>query len=106
VRSDLAGDDLWVFAISPTTATVEVVAAELRALPAELPIAVDQLVRSMDPDESLGGMLMTSLTWLPPPDDGRFLASYRSGGEEGSCGVDVTLDAVIAMIVEEQGLGC
>jgi hypothetical protein len=105
-RADLAGDDLWAFAISPATGAVEVVAAQLRALPAELPIAVDELVRAADADESLAGLLLASLTWLPPPEDGRFLASYRSGGEEGSCGVDVTLDAVSALIVAEQGLGC
>jgi hypothetical protein len=105
-RADLAGDDLWAFAISPATGAVEVVAAQLRALPAELPIAVDELVRAADADESLAGLLLASLTWLPPPEEGRFLASYRSGGEEGSCGIDVTLDAVSALIVAEQGLGC
>lgn len=106
VRADMAGDDLWVFAVSPATGSVEVVAAELRALPAELPAAIDELVRSEDADGSLAGMLLASLKWLPPPDGGRFLASYRSGGEEGSCGADVTLDAMHAVIVSEQRLGC
>jgi hypothetical protein len=106
VRADLAGDDLWVFAVSLAPGSVEVVATDVRALPAELPIAVDELVRSLDTDRSLAGMLLTSLKWLPPPDDGRFLASYRSGGEEGLCGVDVTVDAVNSVIVSEQRLGC
>jgi hypothetical protein len=106
VRADLAGDDLWVFAVSPATGSVELVAAELRALPAELPIAIDALVHSLDTDGSLAGTLLASVKWLPPPDDGRFLASYRSGGEEGSCGVDVTLDAINGVILALQPLGC
>ena len=106
VRDGMTGDDLWVFAVTPATGAVEVVSAELRSLPAKVPDAVDELVRSLDANESLAGMLLTSLKWLPPPDEWGFVASYRSGGEEGSCGVDVTLDAVHAVIVSEQRLGC
>jgi hypothetical protein len=51
-------------------------------------------------------MLLTSLKWLPPPSDGTFVASYRSGGEEGSCGVDLTLDAARAVVVSAQSPGC
>jgi hypothetical protein len=106
VRDGMAGDDLWVFAVSPTTGSVEVVSAELRVLPAEVPAAVDELVRSLDSAGSVEGMLQTSLTWLPPPDEGTFVASYRSGGEEGSCGVDVTLDADRAVVISAQSRGC
>lgn len=106
IRDGMTGDDLWVFAVSPASGSVEVVSAELRSLPAEVPVAVDELVRSVDADGSLAGMLLTSVKWLPPPDAGRFLASYRSGGEEGSCRVEVTLDAAGGVIVSEQRLGC
>lgn len=105
-RRDMTGDDLWVFSVTPTTGSVEVFSAEVRSLPDEAAVVVDQLVRALDADGSLSGMIPTSLKWLPPPDDGTFVASYRSGGEEGSCGVDVTLDADEAVIVSEQSLGC
>jgi hypothetical protein len=106
VRAGMTGDDLWVFAVSPATGSVEVVSADLRSLPADVPIAVGELVRSSDADRSLAGMLLASVRWLPPPAEGTFVASYRSGGEEGSCGADVTLDAVHAVIVSEQSLAC
>jgi hypothetical protein len=32
--------------------------------------------------------------------------SYRSGGEEGSCAREVTLDAAQAEILEEEAVGC
>jgi hypothetical protein len=105
-RTDMTGDDLWVFSVTPTTGSVEVVSAEMRSLPDEVAVVVDQLVRALDADGSLSGMIPTSLKWLSPPDDGTFVASYRSGGEEGSCGVDVTLDANEAVIVSEQSRGC
>lgn len=106
VRDGMTGDDLWVFAVIPATGSVEVVSAELRVLPTEVPVFVDQLVRSVDAAGSVTGMLLTSLKWLPPPDEGMFVASYRTGGEEGSCGVDVTLDAARSVVVSAQSLGC
>ena len=104
-RTDMTGDDLWVFSVTPATGSVEVVSAELRSLPDEVVVVVDQLVRALDADGSLTGMVPTSLKWLPP-DGETFVASYRSGGEEGSCGADVALDANGPVIVSEQSLGC
>jgi hypothetical protein len=95
------GDDLWVFAVSPTTGSVEVVSSELRSLPADLLVPLDELARSVAADGSLAGMLLTGVRWLPPPDQGRFVMSYRSGGEEGSCRVDLTLDAADAVLVSD-----
>jgi len=106
VRDGMTGDDLWVFAVTPATGSIEVVSAELRVLPAEVPVVVDELVRSVDTAGSVAGMLLTSLKWLPPPDGGTFVASYRTGGEEGSCGVDLTLDAARAVVVSTQSRNC
>jgi hypothetical protein len=105
-RDGLAGDDLWVFSVSSATGAVEVVAAELRSLPADLPATLDGLVRVLDADGSLAGLVPASVKWLPPPAGGAFVVSYRSGGEEGSCGADVTLDALGGAIVAEQIVGC
>ena len=105
-REGLTGDDLWVFSVTPATGSVEVVTAELRALPADLLAALDGLVRALDADGSLSGMILASVKWLPPPAGGAFVASYRSGGEEGSCGADVTLDALGGALISEQPVGC
>lgn len=105
-REGLTGDDLWAFSVSPATGTVEVLSAELRTLPADLPGVLDGLVRALDADESLAGMFPASVKWLPPPAGGAFVVSYRSGGEEGSCGAEVTLDALGGAIVAEQIVGC
>ncbi|MGH2417958.1 MAG: hypothetical protein ACRDFY_06465 [Candidatus Limnocylindria bacterium] len=105
-RDGLAGDDLWVFSVSPATGRVEVVSAELRSLPADLPAVLDGLVRTLDVDGSLSSLIPTSVKWLPPPAGSAFVVSYRSGGEEGSCGADVTLDALGGAIVAEQVVGC
>ena len=51
-------------------------------------------------------MLLANACWLPPPDDGRFVLAYRSGGEEGSCGLDVTLDVAAGVVVEQAPVGC
>ena len=50
-------------------------------------------------------MVLSSLAWLPPPGADRFAMSYRSGGEEGSCGVDLVIDADEASIVDEISIG-
>ncbi|MGI8657390.1 MAG: hypothetical protein ACR2K4_01300 [Candidatus Limnocylindria bacterium] len=86
------GEDLYVFAIRPDGPEVEVLTTTLGGLSPELVTALDAAVRSTWSGD-LGGMVLTSARWSPPPDDGVFALSYRSGGEEGSPGVDLLLDA-------------
>ena len=94
-----AGDDAWTFRVTPSTAAVEVLDSDLRAIPSELVTRLDAAARQADP--SLEGMLLASAEWLPPPDADRFALHYRSGDEEGSPARDVVLDASTGRLVDE-----
>lgn len=100
------GDDLWVFGVTPATGAVQLESAELRSLPPDLVARLDQQARSLVPPAVLDGLILTNVRWLAPPDDGQFVVSYRSGGEEGSCGADVTVDAVIPQIISGPTSDC
>lgn len=101
-----SGEDVWVFAVDPATGSVEVVTADLHAVPANLATALDRLARGLDRDGRLDGLLFTSVRWLPPPDENRFLLAYRSGDEEESCSVDLELDAAAGRITDARQSGC
>ena len=98
-RPDSHGDDVWIFDVRPAAGTVAVTTAGLRGLPNAMLPAIDALARSLLPAAPLEGLLLASVRWLPPPDGGRFALSYRGDGEEGSCGLDLALDAVTPGIV-------
>jgi hypothetical protein len=101
-----SGEDAWVFAVDPGSGSVEVVTADLHAVPDDIAIALDRLARELDRDDLLDGLLFTSVRWLPPPDEDRFRLAYRSGDEEGSCSVDLELDAVAGRITDVVPSGC
>ena len=105
-RPDSHGDDVWIFDVRPAEGTVAVTTAQLRGLPNELLPALDGLARSLLPAATLDGLLLTSARWLPPPDGEQFALSYRGDGEEGSCGLDLTLDAVTPAIVGDASRTC
>ena len=105
-RPGSQGDDLWTFQVRPADGTVTVTMAELRGLPNELLPSLDALARSLVPDEALAGLLLTNARWLPPPDEGQFELAYRGDGEEGSCIVDVRLDAVAETVVADPSGDC
>lgn len=100
------GEDVWVFTIDLTSGAVEVVNADLHAVPDETSRTLDRWARSLDRDGLLGGLLTTAVRWLPPPAEDRFRLAYRSGDEEGSCSVDLELDAAAGRIVEMIPSGC
>jgi hypothetical protein len=100
------GDDVWVFTVTLATGGVSLLAAELNSVPAEVVAGLDALARALDESGSLDGMILASASWLPPPNAGQFILSYRSGGEEFSCGVDLTLDAPNAQVVSSTPIGC
>jgi hypothetical protein len=99
-------DDVWVFAVTPATGEVRLEAAELGSVHPEVVAALDEMARALDEAGSLDGMVLASASWLPPPNAGQFDLSYRSGGEEFSCGVDLTLDALNAEVVGSTSIGC
>ncbi|MGH2386303.1 MAG: hypothetical protein ACRDGB_14815, partial [Candidatus Limnocylindria bacterium] len=106
-RSGNLGEDLWVFDVTPGTGAVQLVSADLRSLPPDLPTRLDELTRAMLPPGTPGELNLTNVRWLPPPDETQFVLSYRSGEEElSSCGMDITLDAVLPGIVSKLFLDC
>ena len=101
------GEDLWAFDIDRATGQASLVSAQVGALPADLVGALDQLARTLVGEDALEGMALGSARWSPPPAaEGHFVLSYRSGGEEGSCGIDLTLDAAAPAVTERTSVGC
>ena len=103
---EAAGEDVWVFDIDPSDGSVSLASADLHAVPPTLAESLDELARATDEEGLLDGLIATSVRWLPPPDDGRFVLAYRSGEEEGSCMRDVTVDAARATAEIGAGSGC
>ncbi|HEX2844127.1 MAG TPA: hypothetical protein VHP64_02670 [Candidatus Limnocylindria bacterium] len=103
---EAAGEDVWVFDIDPSDGSVSLASADLHAVPSALAASLDELARATDGEGLLDGLIVTSVRWLPPPDDGRFVLAYRSGEEEGSCVRDVTVDAARATAEIGAGSGC
>lgn len=101
-----AGEDVWLLAVDPATAEVEVVDANLHAIPRVTADAVDLVARGADGGAALDDLLLTSVRWLPPPDDGTFALAYRSGDEEESCSIDVRLDLDSGELTEVEASGC
>ena len=95
-----------MFEIAPGTGSVTVASADLSSLPIEIVDPLDDLARMLFRPGRLDGLVLASVRWLPPPSGGQFVLSYRSGGEEGSCGADVTIDAVMPEIVEDRPIDC
>lgn len=87
------GEDLYVFTIDPASGAVSLVDASLGGTPSDLVEALDAAARETW-DGSLEGLGLASIAWQPPPDEGTFILTYRSGGEEGSPGVTLVLDVI------------
>lgn len=104
-RDDAEDDDAWTFGVDPDTGAVSVGATDLRALPSAMVADLDRLARSLVDDAPIGSMVLANVAWLPPAEANRFAMSYRTGGEEGSCGVDVVIDADEPRLVDQQTLG-
>ena len=99
------GEDLYTFSVTPSTGQTELVSADLRGFPEGKLGDLDLIVRrSLDDPGSVVELL--SASWLPPPDDGHFVLAYRSGGEEGSCMLNVTLDAVREQVISQEATDC
>lgn len=104
-RAGADGEDLWTFTVTPADETVTVETAALRAVPPAAVESLDGLVRGLLDPAELDGMALTSAAWEPPPGEGRFTLAYRSGGEEGSCGLDLVVDPAAGEIVDRRTVG-
>ena len=96
-QEDAAGEDVWVFEVQPAAGAVSVASADLHAVPADRVDALDSAARAAAGDDLPDDLALTAVRWLPPPDTG-FTLAYRSGDEEGSCSVDVVLDATASRV--------
>jgi hypothetical protein len=102
-----AGEDLWTMEVGLASGTIVPLVAEVRSLPHELVESLDRLARALADPGALDSMTLATARWLPPPAGvGQFILSYRSGGEEGSCARELTLDAARGEILEDEATGC
>lgn len=95
-----AGADLYLFAVTPGSGAVELQATDLHGYPGGLDALLDEVARGDGAPCSLGGLALSSATWRIPPDAGQFWVHFRSGGEEGSPGVDVLVDLLAGSAVQ------
>ena len=96
---ETTGEDLYLFDVDPATGSVELVQSVLLGLDPDTVDRLDQLVRERY-EGDLDDLVLVTARWLPPPDDGRFVLAYRSGGEEGSPGLDLVFDATTGEVSE------
>ena len=103
------GEDVWVFAVTPASGDVELVSAELGAVPSDIVEKVEHAAHAATGDsfDGIDGLGLTYARWAPPPDHGQFELSYRTGDEEGgTCGVELTFDAVRNVTLDERVIAC
>ena len=105
-RPRSADVDVWAFEVIPASGTVAVLDATLGAVPHEVVEAVDALARAREPRIQADGLLLTTARWLGPDDEDGFVLSYRSGEEEGSCELELRVDAGSGEVETDREAGC
>lgn len=95
-----AGEDLYTFSIVPASSAVSLLVADLHGYPTALDAELDAVARGGLDTERLAGLKLLGARWLQPPEAGRFVLSYRSGGEEGSEALDVVIDLRSRTVLE------
>ena len=95
-----AGSDLYAFSVVAGTGATELLESDLHGYPAQLDTVLDDVAREQLDADTLTGLALTGATWLPPPETGVFRALYRSGGGEGSPGIDLVIDLLVGSVLE------
>jgi hypothetical protein len=95
-----AGEDLYTFSVVPASAAVSLLVADLHGYPPALDAELDAVARGGLAPDRLAGLELLGARWLQPPQSGRFVLSYRSGGEEGSEALDVVIDLPSRTVLE------
>ena len=95
-----AGADLFAFSVALPSGMVELAASDLHGYPSGLDALIDATVRDRLAPDALEGLALSGATWQLPPQVGWFWVAYRSGGEEGSPGLDVLLNLASGEVVE------
>lgn len=101
-----SGEDLYVFEIIPASGEVAPLSTNLSSIPPELVAVLDALARAAEPAIERDGLTLATARWLPPPAIDRFELSYRSGNEEGSCELELSLDAASGAAEVRSARGC
>jgi hypothetical protein len=96
---DAAGADLYVLGVDPTGATVTVESTDLHGYPRQLEGQLKAIATEVAPD-AIRGLRFASAQWMPTA-AGQYLLAYRSGGEEGSPGVDLLIDTTSRTLLEQ-----
>jgi hypothetical protein len=99
------GEDLWALEVVPASGEVLVLESNLRSMPAELVANADHTAREAVGRIEAGGLQLVAAGWVPPPDY-RYVLSYRSGDEEGSCELEVVVDASTREVETRSDAGC
>jgi len=97
--SNAAGADLYVLSIDPDSAAVTVESSDLHGYPSQLDAQLQAIAQDVAPD-AIAGLRYTSAQWLPG-NPSQYLLAYRSGGEEGSPGVDLLIDAASRTLLQQ-----
>ena len=99
------GVDLYSFSVDRAAGEVALTASDLHGYPTDLEPRLDAVARSGVAAGVLAGMELLAASWLPPPDAGRYRLAYRSGGEEGSPGVDVLIELATGRVISVDEVG-
>lgn len=94
------GEDLYTFSVAPADGSVNLLIADLHGYPSSLGGLLDAVAQQGLPPGRLDGLKLLGARWLPPPDTGQFVLSYRSGGEERSQALDVVIDLPSRSVLE------
>lgn len=105
-RSDALGDDLYAFEIISASGEVAPLSADLRSIPPDLVTVLDRLARRAEPAIDRDGLALASARWRPPPEHEAFALSYRSGDEEGSCELELSLNIASGGVEVSSADGC
>lgn len=102
---DAAAADLYTFRVTLADEAVTLRATDLHAYPSGLEASLDRAARAAVPHRRLRGLALVAARWLPPPDTDSYWLAYRTGGEEGSPGLDVLLDLASGEVLRIEDAG-
>lgn len=94
-----AGEDLYLFRVVRSTGSVELLQSVLLGIGPETVEELDRIARERWTGD-LDAFGLSAARWQRPPDEARFAMAYRSGGEEGSPGVNLVVDVEAGTVSE------